>query len=301
MTNEPRLEAPAPTDPPIPEPRLGPAYATVWSASMLSNLADGALKLAVPVLAVRYTDSPVLVAGVGVAMSLPWLLFALPAGAILDRVDRRGAMVAANLSRMVVVGILALAVWAGVGSIWPLYLAGVLIGVAEVFYDTASQSILPQVVGRSQLPTANARLYAGELTANQFIGPPLGGFLVAASAALALGVPAALWALAVAALAWVPGSFRVHREGPRTSLWADIREGFDFLINHRLLRTLAAMTGVSNFASSMSFAVFVLFGLFGPWIAPYDPLASDVAQALKPPSMAHWFGTDALGRDILSR
>ncbi len=49
------------------------------------------------------------------------------------------------------------------------------------------------------------------------------------------------------------------------------------------------------------FLAFVLIALFGPWIAPYDPLASDAAAALKPPSMRHWFGTDAVGRDILSR
>ena len=53
--------------------------------------------------------------------------------------------------------------------------------------------------------------------------------------------------------------------------------------------------------AAVLFAVFVLFGLFGPWIAPYDPLVSDVSQAMRPPSPAHWFGTDALGRDILSR
>jgi MFS family permease len=215
------------------------------------------------VIAVRYTDSPVMIAGLGVVMSLPWLLLALPAGAIIDRVDRRQAMQLANLTRVAVLVVLTATVMAGVESIWPLYVAGLLVGIAEVFYDTSSQSILPQVVDRSVLPTANARLYAGELTANQFIGPPLGGFLVAAGAALALGVPAALWALAVAALALVPGSFRVHRDGPRTSLRADIGEGFRFLIHHRVLRTLAAMTGVSNFASSVSFAVFVLFAV-GP-------------------------------------
>ena len=49
------------------------------------------------------------------------------------------------------------------------------------------------------------------------------------------------------------------------------------------------------------FSAFVLLAIFGPWIAPYDPLASNTDVALKPPSMAHWFGTDALGRDILSR
>ena len=49
------------------------------------------------------------------------------------------------------------------------------------------------------------------------------------------------------------------------------------------------------------FSLFVLLALVGPWIAPYDPLVSDAAAALKPPSLQHWFGTDALGRDIFSR
>ncbi len=49
------------------------------------------------------------------------------------------------------------------------------------------------------------------------------------------------------------------------------------------------------------FATFVLLALFGHWLAPYDPLASNTGLALRPPSLAHWFGTDALGRDILSR
>ena len=246
-----------------PKPRLGTSFAKVWSASVLSNLADGVLKLAVPVVAVRYTDSPMLIAGIGIAMSLPWLLLALPAGAIADRVDRRWAMLAANGARVAVAALLALVLATGQGSIWLLYLAGIAVGVSEVFYDTASQSILPQVVDRSALPTANARLYAGELTANNFIGPPLGGFLVAAAAGLAFGVPAVLWALAVAMLAWVPGSFRVQRDGAPTSLRADIAEGFRFLFGHRVLRTLAVMTGVSNFASSAGFAVFVLFAI-GP-------------------------------------
>jgi peptide/nickel transport system permease protein len=54
-------------------------------------------------------------------------------------------------------------------------------------------------------------------------------------------------------------------------------------------------------AAFILFTGFVLVALFGPWIAPYDPLASSSEVALKPPSAAHWFGTDALGRDILSR
>ncbi len=59
-----------------------------------------------------------------------------------------------------------------------------------------------------------------------------------------------------------------------------------------------------NPVTAGSFALFVLLllcALFGPWLVPYDPLASDTAHALNPPSAAHWMGTDQLGRDILSR
>src|SRR5262245_36503681 len=53
--------------------------------------------------------------------------------------------------------------------------------------------------------------------------------------------------------------------------------------------------------AALLFAFFVVLAILGPWIAPYDPLTSDAAAALQPPSKAHWFGTDAVGRDILSR
>jgi peptide/nickel transport system permease protein len=65
-------------------------------------------------------------------------------------------------------------------------------------------------------------------------------------------------------------------------------------------RHVLAENPVTLMASGL-FLVFVLMALFGPWLVPYDPLASNTAVALKPPSAAHWFGTDALGRDIFSR
>jgi MFS family permease len=69
--------------------RLGVPFWQLWSASSLSNLADGLVRIALPLVAVTLTDSPALVAGVAVAVTLPWLFFALPAGALADRVDRR--------------------------------------------------------------------------------------------------------------------------------------------------------------------------------------------------------------------
>jgi MFS family permease len=246
--------------------RLGARFWRLWSASALSNLADGLVKIALPLVAATMTDSPALVAGVTLAVTLPWLLFALPAGALADRVDRRVAMVAANLARGAAVAVLAVAVALGLASsvagIWVLYLVALVLGTAETVYDTCAQSILPQVVDRDRLPRANGRLIAAELTANEFVGPPLGGLLVAAGTVAAFATPAALWAVAVGALLLLRGSYSVPRKAA-TTLRADVAEGLRYLWHHRLLRTLATMTGLFNFATNATFAVFVLYAV-GP-------------------------------------
>src|ERR671912_2426524 len=128
---------------------LGSAFWRLWTSSTLSNLADGLVKVALPLVALGYTDSPALVAGLAVALTLPWLLFALPAGALADRLDRRRAMLAANTVRAALLAALALATVAGAGSIWVLYAVALGIGAAETIYDTSAQSILPQVVPRA--------------------------------------------------------------------------------------------------------------------------------------------------------
>jgi MFS family permease len=267
--------------------RLGLPFWQLWSASSLSNLADGLVKVALPLVAVTLTDSPGLVAGVTLAVTLPWLLFALPAGALADRVDRRIAMVTANVVRATGVAALAVTVLLGLESspaaIWALYAAALLLGTAETVYDTCAQSILPQVVARDQLPRANGRLIAAELTANEFVGPPLGGLLVAAGVAVAFATPAALWATAVGALLLLRGGFSVSRREP-TTLRADVVEGLRYLWRHRLLRTLAAMTGLFNFATNATFAVFVLYAV-GP----------DSAMGLTEVSYGLLFATIAAG------
>ena len=237
---------------------MGRSFWRLWTSSGLSNLADGILKIALPLVAIRYTQSPTAIAGLAFALSLPWLLFALPAGALADRLDRRGAMLGANLVRSTLLGTLALAVALNTGSLGLLYLAAFCIGAAETIYDTSAQSILPKIVGREQLSRANGRLYAAELTANQFIGPPLGGLLVAAGAVAALITPAALWIAAASALLLVRGRFRIGRDA-RTTLRADISEGLRFLWRVHVLRILALLTGVFNFAINATFAVFVLY------------------------------------------
>ena len=243
-------------------PPLGAVFWRLWTSSGLSNLADGVAKIALPLIAVQFTRSPTLIAGLTFALTLPWLLFALPAGVLADRLDRRRAMIGANLVRGSLFGALALAVLSDVASIWVLYLVALGIGVAETIYDTSAQSILPQIVDRSLLSRANGRLYAVELTANDFVGPPLGGVLVAAGTVFAVAAPGALWVVALAALLLVPGRFRVERPSPNT-MRADVAEGLRFLWRHRVLRTLALIVGGFNFASNAAFALLVLYAV-GP-------------------------------------
>jgi MFS family permease len=234
-----------------------PAGGAAAPADVLSGLADGSVKVGLPLVALRYTRSPVLIAGLPFAFTLPWLVCALPAGALVDRVDRRRAMLGADTFRAVLLAALTLAAAMHDGTIWVLYVIALGAGTAETIYDTAAQSIVPQLVGRAVLPRANGHIYAAELTGNEFAGPPLAGFLVGAGVLAAVATPAALWLVAVGALLLIRGSFRVPRDG-KTSMRGDIAEGLRFLWRQRILRTFTVMIGVFNFATSGAFAILVL-------------------------------------------
>lgn len=236
-------------------------YWRLFGASAISNLADGVFMIILPLLAVRITDSPLLIAGLGVAGRLPWLVFVLFAGALADRLDRRITMRNVQLIRAAVfVGLTALAVM-DLLSLPLLYVVALGLGVAETLFDTAAQSIMPSIVDRDQLSNANGKLYGVELVMNQFVGPPLGGLLIGLSVPLALGGSAGGYLLAAVGLTLIVGRFKPERSGPKTRITADIAEGFRYLWNHRLLRTLAIMVGVLNFTATAVMAVFVLYAV----------------------------------------
>jgi MFS family permease len=240
---------------------LPAAYWKLWLASAGSNLSDGIFWVALPLLAIRLTDSPALIAGVTIASRLPWLLFALVAGALADRLDRRRTMILVNLFRGGLLGGLAVATFAGLASLPLLYVVAFALGVAETLFDTAAQSIMPNIVEPDRLSRANGRLYAVELTMNQFVGPPLGGFLAAVAIATAFGTGAVAYLLAAASLLAIPGAFRPVREGPPRRIDQEIAEGLRYLFGNRVLRTLAVMVGIFNLGSSAVFAIFVLYAV----------------------------------------
>ena len=247
---------------------LGAGYYRLWTASALSNTADGIFLVVLPLLAAQLSRSPALVAGVALAQKLPWLVFALPAGALADRLDRRRTMALVETMRVVVIGALAAATALGVASIPMLFVAALLLGVGETLFDTAAQSVITAVVHPDDLVKANGRLYAAETTANQFVGPPLGGLLAGVAViglSLGFGVSAGLFAAAAALLALMRGRFRPERpaELAGRSLLGDIADGLRYLFGHRVLRTLAIMTGVQNLAFTAATSVFVLYAV-GP-------------------------------------
>jgi MFS family permease len=230
-------------------------------ASAVSNLADGVFFIVLPLLAVRLTDSPLLIAGLAIAARLPWLLFVLVAGALADRLDRRATMRNVQLFRMVVLaGLTGLALVDAL-SLPVLYATALALGIAETLFDTAAQSILPSIIDRDRLSSANGRLYGVELVMNQFIGPPLGGLIIGLSVPLALGGSAVGYACAAIGLTLMVGSFKAQRSGPPTRLTTDIAEGMHYLWRHRVLRTMAIMVGVMNLAAVATQAVFVLYAV----------------------------------------
>lgn len=240
--------------------RLGPPFWRLWSAASLSSLADGTLKIALPLLARTYTDAPVLIAGVGFAAMLPWLLFSLPAGAIVDRADRRRVLIGTNLARAVLLCAAAVIGVAGVGSIPALYVVAFGAGVTETLYASAAQAIVPRLVDRDHLDRANSLQQIADQAANQFAGPALGGLLAGLGVGAALGGPALVWVLAAGMVVTLPGTFRVQA-GARSTLRADIAAGLRFLAASTVLRSVSLCVAITNFAGAAASAVFVVYAV----------------------------------------
>jgi MFS family permease len=243
---------------------LGRAYWRLFSAASLSSLADGTLKVALPLLALSYSTEPLAVASVGFALMLPWLLVSLPAGAIVDRTDRRRMLLLANLLRAGVLTVAVPAVLAGIGSIWLLDVVAFMAGVAETFYASAAQALVPRLLRRAGLDRGNAYQQIADQAANQFAGPAVGGLLAGVGVAVALGAPALVWVAAVVTLLGLRGSFGPRASGQQDdSLLSDIAAGVRFLARSLVLRSVGLCSAVTNLAGSAAAAVFVVYAV-GP-------------------------------------
>jgi len=239
-------------------PRLGAHYWRLWWANAISSTGDGAFVAALPLLAVTISRDPRLVAVVTAAGYLPWMLLSLPAGALVDRYDRATLMWRAQAVQAAVVAAVAVLVVFRTANIAVLGLAGLLLGSAEVVFSNAAQAVLPALVPPALLARANGSQQVSLTVGETFLGPPAGSLLFAAAAALPFGLDAVSFAGSAALLARLPRSHAQEAGQPRATIRSQIGEGLRWLFRHRLLRVVAVLLGIFNFANQMGQAVLVL-------------------------------------------
>ncbi len=257
-----------------PRARLGPSFRRLWTGAAISNIGDGLVLVAMPLLAEDLTRrhgsagaSAVLVTGIVAMRYGAWLLLGLVGGVVADRTDRQRVMVYVDLARTAAVAALGITIVEGTPPIALLWLTAFLLGCGEVFFDTAAEAMLPNVVGDDVLERANARLFVTQTTAVDLVGPPIGAFLYGAAAALPFLIDS--WSFLASAMVVLSlrGSFRPKpRAGPDGvtpvapgSVRADIAAGWHHARRNRLLRSLIVLGCAWNFFAVGSEATTVLF------------------------------------------
>ncbi|MGW3796154.1 MFS transporter [Micromonospora arida] len=241
---------------------INPVIAKLWAASTLSALGSGLATVAAPLFVASRTDDPLVVAGASAVAWLPWLLFALPGGVLVDRMDRRRLMIVIDLVRVVALAVLATAIISGRGGVALLFAVLFLVNTGEIVFRAASQAMVPVVVPRHRLERANGWLSGGATLMHSMLAGPLGGFLFALSAGSPFLVNAVTYALSAVLVALIGGDFRAavgDTHEPRTrSMGGEIVEGLRWLANQRLLRTMAVLIGLLNVTLTAALAVLVL-------------------------------------------
>jgi MFS family permease len=231
------------------------------SSSAVSNLGDGIGKVAFPLLAANLTRDPVLIAGLSATQFLPWLLFALVAGTLIDRIDRRKAMIIANLVRAVAVGVMGVLVYFDTVSIPLVYAAALLIGTAETVADSAANVLIPAVVDQGRLEEANSKLQACEIVGQTFLGGPIGSATFAIFAAFPFLLNSAGFALAAVLLLGLASTYRAKSPAEPTRLRTDLADGITWLRRSPILLRLVVIAGLVSLTTELAQAQLVLYAL----------------------------------------
>jgi len=244
---------------------LGHDFSRIWSASLITNLVDGVLRLAAPLLAVSLTEDPILIGALSALGLLPWLFFAIPIGAIVDRVDRRKALVIGNSLRAVIALFIAFAVSQGFINIWLLLISVFFFGICEVLVDTTSQAVLPQILDKSNYERGNSRLQISEVIVSQFAGAPLSGLLYAVSIALPFFFSTTGFILAGLLILLFPFEREINarKEGDagqaKLGLKGDIKFALNYLYQDKQIFSIVVITTLLGFFYSLSNAIAPLF------------------------------------------
>ena len=261
--------------------KLGRGFRWLLASALFSNLGDGIALAAGPLLIASQTDDAFLVAMAYFAQVTPPLLFSIWAGAAADRLDRRMIAILLNSARALILAVLAVAIATGVVNIALVLVALFLLSTGETFADIAEGSLLPRLVPREHLTTANARMSGAFLGVNQLIAPPIGAFLFVAGSAIPFAADAicfALGAVLISRLARDIGKTRRPGEAAGTDdpspqdeaalrnpapqapgVLDDVREGLRWLARHPAMRTLVITIVAFNVTYGAAWSVLVLY------------------------------------------
>ncbi|MEM9348703.1 MAG: MFS transporter [Pseudomonadota bacterium] len=247
-------------------------FARFAAAVGLANLGDGIAVVAWAWTASLLTRDPLWIAILPATLRVPWVLFALFAGILADRADRRRLIALCDFLRAVCYGLAAAVIFIslpleaaaqrGVDNgflYFSLLGLGFIIGCAEVTRDNAAQTMLPALVSCEGLERANGVLGSIETVGNEMAGPAIGAFL------LAVFLPAPFVAIALSFLCAafltmsLSGDFRASAEPAKElRLRAELLEGFRFVMEKPLLRVLVLITGLWNFFAEMALIGLIL-------------------------------------------
>ncbi|MGF1427756.1 MFS transporter [Kitasatospora sp. LaBMicrA B282] len=257
--------------------KLPRAFHRLWAAGAASSLGDGVYLAALPLLAARLTQDPVMLGLVSSAALLPWFFFGLIGGALVDRWDRRRTMWLTDLGRAALLVIPCVAVAGHLLSVPLLIAVALLLGTGQVFFDSAASAYLPQLLDRdvTLLQRAGARQQGATTLCADFAGPPLGGLLFSLGRALPFGLDALSFLASSLLIRSIPQGSQGAGSGSgagagvgvaaavaapaRRSIWAEAKVGAGYLLRHRLLLGLALRPAIGNVAFVGADAVLVLY------------------------------------------
>lgn len=242
-------------------PPLGRAYWNLLGAAAVSNLGDGLLIVALPLLIASLDPNPAVVAGCVAVQGIAWLLCSLPAGALVDRLDRARLMATVDGARAVLLGVLALAVATDVASVALVYLGAAALGGLESLFLAGSFAAVPALVDERGLDRANGWLFSTETAGEQLAGPALGGILFAAAAWSPFLLDAATFAVSALLLVRLRRPLARAVAPQRTRVSADIIEGLRWFWRNPLLRLLSVVVGGLAACQAMVVSLLVLYGL----------------------------------------
>ena len=215
-------------------------YLLLWGGQVVSLTGSQVSQLAFPLLILALTHSPAQTGIAAALQSLPYLVLSLPAGALVDRWNRKLVMIFCNLGRGLCIASVPLALWLSHLTLAQLYLVSLLEGILFVFFDLAEVSSLPQVISKQQLPAASAQNIAAFNLA-VLLGSPLGGLLYGVGRLFPFLADALSYLCSILSLLFIQTTFQQERNIPIHSLNAEIKEGLKWLWEQRLVRSLGLL------------------------------------------------------------